>query len=205
MDISNVDQEYTSYPLEPNQFRFVEDACFWVRPPVVLYKIVANIVVIRAAGKEYYFRYNGQPLVINSDAGKIKFRTPPEEGLYNIPFLESVVYNPVHISLMGSAGPATLYNERIECEVTGKNIGIKLDYTNEFQCDCIQKINNVPVSREHIVLETDGCTQASAGAGQIILNDICKPPCYECNTRLTTGDVSVYMAELEERVRQLEP
>jgi len=83
-------------------------------------------------------------------------------------------------------------------------IEISLDETPEFTYDCIQTINNQYPLNGHMVISGDECTQILMQPGQLIINDMCLPPCWQCNERLTEGDVHLIMESLEARVSVLE-
>lgn len=79
---------------------------------------------------------------------------------------------------------------------------LNLPETPNLKCSCIQSINNV--QSPHFTLRGDNCLKPSSYSAHLYIIDSCKPPCYNCNERLTSGDVRRFLNDLKDRVSNLE-
>lgn len=195
-----------SYPLEENSViptSYILDACFFLPPPVFLVgieKVTQGVILSILSGNRLIkFYYKGVIPYAYTDYGKICVGNIDKSiADCSVKFLESVCSNDYNLSLMSLKGDITIStNGQID-----EPLELSLNETAEFTYDCISSINGQ--SYEHFVLGRDDCTEINMYPGQAIVTDICKPPCYGCNERLTTGDMDTLMESLEARATELE-
>lgn len=195
-----------AYPLEENDSvpnSFILDACFFLPPPVYLESIekVPQGIIITILSEERLIRfyYKGVIPYAYTDYGKICLGNVDRSIIdCHVKFLETVCSNDYNLSLMSLKGDIDITtNGQIDAP-----LDLTLNETTEFKYECISSINGQ--SYEHFVLGRDDCTEINMYPGQALIMDICKPPCYGCNERLTTGDMNILMESLETRVTELE-
>ena len=200
---------YTSYPFENgNIIEYITDACLFLDYPVKLTSIergkrFRKIVINNLITFYYYF----EDIFTATEYGKICVNKPSLEAMqigqkieYNINFLSTVCHGNFSLRLMNSHDSVKLECNALEIQ-NGNTIALSLPETKDIHCDCITSINGQPFQG---VLGGDACTEANYYKGSVVLNDICKPPCYGCNERLTEGDVHKFMLCLEGKVDEIE-
>lgn len=182
-----------AYPLyENNQIDngVIVDACFSFNGPLYLTKTE----VTRDGNTIFWINDSmqvthkpGWPYAFN-DFAKIVFQQPPKNKTYtDLKFLETVVHPYKNLTM-----PYTTISN---------GLTIALPYLTEASFNCIQKINGE--FYKHFYISRDNCTDVRTYDKRIYVSDICKPPCYDCDTRLTSGDVFQYMTTLEARIDAL--
>ena len=208
----------TAYPLKNNSdlpHSLIVDACVFLEPPVALTKIDITPDYYRFFINDgIYWRYplaGDPPDFLYNDYGKIVlddlsfFDNKPSgwSADISVEFVETVCYPPVFINLMGLGGDISL--AKVELDIDGEDITLYLPESTSFNYGGISHINNELVVNGNLQLIGDACTQITMRDGLVVIDDICLPPCFDCNDRLTTGDVHLLMTELEDRVTDLEP
>jgi len=205
-----------SYPLkEISTFStdILLDACFFLDPPVTLTKIVRDVdYILFFINDGIYWQYpvsEPYPDYIYNDYGKLvvqnidQFLSWPigNEESYSAEFLESVCYGDHTLSIMDLTGDVIL---SAEIEREGQNLVLYLPETTTFVYGGISHINEELIINGSLQITGDACTQVIMRDGLVAIDDVCLPPCYDCNGRLTTGDVHLLMTELEAKVDALE-
>lgn len=200
------ENSYRDYPLEHNdkiEKDIILDACFYLNSPVYLTRIEPQVKGYKITINENITFYYTSGKYAFNDFGKIclgsidKIKTTTE--FENLKFLDSVCYGNFYFSIMGLQGDVVLDGD---IEVTENDIGISVKEQPTISHQCIKSINGIET--DHFVLGRDACTEINMYPNGAVIHDICKPPCYNCNERLTTGDVSQVMTGLENRVAELE-
>ena len=210
-----------SYPLEENTVLptfYIVDACFFFVSPAVLYTIaVKDKIIVTVNEFKFYI-----PLSIQSeyhtsynDFGKIivtkefvQYYSSMGYGYtqnVNVNFVESICYANNTLSINGLNGEVTVVGgEKSQVEFDeDRNIVVSIDEAGDFTDDGIVKINGQEFSSSQLVFSGDPCCKVTMSASQLTVEDICKPPCYKCTERLTSGDVFLKMQELEGRIAAL--
>ena len=205
-----------SYPLKTNtqlENDIIVDACIFLDPPVTLTRIEVMQEHIRFYVNDgIYWQFNiaGVPDYIYNDYGKlvienISYFLDRPVGYYedmSIEFIESVCYPNLNLSLMNMDGEIDL---EVEHEINGKEITLELPEVTSFVYGGISSVNNQFITNNNLQITGGPCTKVTVREGLVILDDVCLPSCYDCDTRLTTGDVHQLMVELENKVTALEP
>lgn len=209
------------YPLEENKELpndFILDAVFYISSPVILQKIYKNVNLFLVINDEEYiislsnfkptvFTESGKLIISNNVINLYKDLPDGYSQNYNLKFLDTLCYTQSNLTLMGLAGEVTLISgTKSSVETEDNNITISLEEQTSDVTDSILTINGEPIPNGHLVLSGDNCTsiKAAASKGYLFVDDICKPPCYDCNTRLTSGDVFQFLESLKDRVTALE-
>lgn len=203
-----------SYPLkENNQLEndIIVDACIFLDPPVTLVRIeVLQEYIKFYVNDGIYWQFNivNAPDYIYNDYGKlvienINYFTDRPVGYFkdvSIEFLESTCYPNLNLSLLNMTGDITL---EVEHEINDKEITLELPEVTDFNYSGVSSINGQFIPNKNLQVTGDSCTKVTVREGLIILDDVCLPSCYDCDGRLTTGDVHQLMVELEDRVTSL--
>lgn len=211
----NLENEYPFKYNDQINNNYIVDAVFWLEPPVILKKITRdNNYVNFFVNNGIYWRYNiSSPIgdylfndygkIILGDISELIEQFPGFVEEVNIPFLDSLCYPDKSLSLVGLNGDIVLVSDA-DIDTTENNISLSLPLTDEFNCDCLQSLNNEIVIDGNAIIAGDDCTQITGQEGNIYIEDICLPPCYNCNERLTTGDVKQKFDEVDARITALE-
>lgn len=204
-----------SYPLKVNnQLKndIIVDACIFLGPPVMLTRIEVVPEHIRFYINDgIYWQYNiiEKPDYVYNDYGKlvienIDYYMDRPVGYFedmSVEFLESVCYQDLNLGLMGLSGDIVL---EVEHEINDKEIILELSEVTSFVYDGISHVNGQFIVNNNLRITGDSCTKVTERDGLVILDDVCLPSCYDCDERLTAGDVHQLMVELENKVTALE-
>ncbi len=207
--------ENRSFPLKANRIvssDLMVDAIFYTKETFKLLRIENyEYYLLFQMDNNIYWRYPKTSLLdyTYNNYGKIVVgNTQMFDRFYDgqvlecgLEFEENVFVGADELRLMWLSGDIELKGQLTKRENT---IGISAEEFLEFKCDCITTINNQPGDKGHFRLTGDKCTQVIMNPSMATLNDKCLPPCYDCNSRLESGDVHLTMQALEDRVAILE-
>lgn len=199
---------FSDYPFEPNNSipkdAFL-DACFSLNDPVYLtnIKYLGNNKYLIVINNHLEFYYSGNLNYAYNDFGKLvigNFSYFKSSHTFNLKFLDSVSIKRSNLSIFQSQSDTII----TPSDTIDSNIYLSLPYTSTFDYDCIQQVNSNSPLNGHLTIEHDACMGVTMYPATAYLTDTCKPPCYNCNERLTSGDVHLLMKSLEDRVDDLE-
>lgn len=217
------------YPLENNSEvdrHLILDAVFFIESPITLTKIgvspLGNFVEIHIVTPRgpVIFRNHRDPSIRKyhtfTEFGKIVWgdfsffdNQPPGFFLNynNVPFLESVIYPTRDLQIQSIAGKVNILQgegSTVVTTVDENEVFINLDETRDFEFTGISTVNNEEPTGQNLIIEGDNCTEVTGVTGLVALNDVCLPPCFQCDERLTTGDVKLSIDQFEANLAALE-
>lgn len=203
-----VGNSFRAYPLEENSLipnSLILDACFYLTAPIY-------ITSVKVEGEDVeivvntFFSFKGKVrTLLKREEGKILLG-PWEERLSipscQVPFQSCITYPTFDLSVENLSNT----DLKVWNELEGYSFQISLPLTPNFECDCVQSLNGVLMPSGHAQLHGDDCTSIMGQVKHLItIDDICLPPCYNCNARISAGgDVHNLYTTLEERVSNLE-
>lgn len=161
-----------------------------------------QIVKFRTTGEEYYTYTDFGKIVWGRKAVEFMGKPLGYKEMYHINFIPTVCIPSRKLFLMGEAGKLNLIGKKIETE--GTEISISLDQTPEIKYTGIFTINGIAPENGNYIMGRDDCTELNGVQGQLVVNDVCLPPCYNCNERMSEGDIKQGIDSIESRLLELE-